>query len=194
MDKIVAVWTGWSGGPGFSNFYFGGNAAGSQLDSAAARVHAFFSAITLCLPTPITITIQPTAQNLTPGDGQISDEKPIATPGAPIVGAGGTDFASPVGACIIWRTGTTVNGRLLKGKTFLVPLATSVYDVDGTLDPSRLTELRQAATQLATSPGSAPELDLVVWHRPVAGSGGSMAPVISATVNDRAAILKSRRA
>lgn len=195
MNKITAVWSGWSGGPGFSNFYFGGDSADSaQLTVAQDRVHDFFAAITLCLPTPVTISFQPSSQVITPGDGVIQDDTPVGAVAPNVVGAGGANFAAVSGACVIWRTGITVGGRLLKGKTFLVPLAASAYDVDGTILPNRLTELRDAATALATPGAFADAQQLQVWHRPTAGAGGQAAPTGSASVSDRVAILRSRRA
>lgn len=200
MDKIVAVWNGWAGGPGYSNFYFGGGADGAQLSTAADRVYDFFQELILLIPSGITITIQPTAQEIASADGTIVAERPITTVPATIVGLGSTSYSSPSGACVTWRTTTTVNGRVLKGKTFIVPIGSNCYDVDGTLVANRLSELRIAATNLA-SPGSfATEEQLQVWSRPFVGTpgnparAGSNAPTVSATVSDRAAILRSRRA
>jgi len=194
LYKVVAVWNGWAGGPGFSNFYFGGNPTAGQAGTAQDRVHDFFESLILCLPTPITISFQTTVQVIASGDGSIVSENAV-TPVAPnVVGAGGTTFSSPSGACIIWRTGVTVGGRLLKGKTFFVPMTSAAYDTDGSLLTARLTELRAAATALAAPGAFADEQQLQVWHRPVAGAGGSNSPTVSATVSDRAAVLRSRRA
>lgn len=194
MYKVVAVWQGWAGGPGFSNFYFGGSPDGVQASQAAARVRAFFLGIVSALPSVINITIQPTVQEITPGDGQIIDEKPITTVPAPVQGAGGPGFSAPSGACIIWRTGVNVGGRLLKGKTFIVPMAKDAYDIDGTIAANRLTELQTFSAALANPGTFAEEQQLHVWHRPTAGTGGSSAPTVSSSVSDRAAILRSRRA
>lgn len=195
MNKITAVWSGWAGGPGYSNFYFGGTAADSaQLTVAQDRVHDFFALFTLCIPTGVTITFQPSSQVITPGDGVIQDDIPVGSVAPPVVGAGGANFSAASGACVVWRTGLTVAGRLLKGKTFLVPLGASAYDTDGTILASRLAELRTAASGLASPGAFAAEQQLQVWHRPVGGTGGVMAPTGTASVNDRVAILRSRRA
>jgi len=195
VNKITAVWSGWAGGPGYSNFYFGGTAADSaQLTVAQDRVHDFFAAITLCLPTGITISFLPSSQRITPGDGVIQDDIPVGSVAPAVAGAGGTNFSAPSGACVVWRTGATVGGRLLKGKTFLVPLGASSYDTDGTILASRIAELRAAASALAAPGAFAAEEQLQVWHRPVGGTGGLMSPTGTASVSDRAAILKSRRA
>src|SRR4029450_2169984 len=192
MNKIVAVWSGWAGGPGFSNFYWTGDATAAQMSAQAGAVRTFFSAITLCLPTPVSININSTSQVIDPITGDMSAEVPFTPTPASVAGAGGSTFAAPVGACVIWRTGAVVAGRALKGKTFLVPLASSAFDSDGTLLGSRLAEIRAAATDLANFSGAGASV-LGVWHRPAAGGGGgSVADVTVATVSDRAAILRSR--
>lgn len=194
MDKVVAVWTGWSGGPGFSNFYFSGNSSGTQLDDIADRVRDFFNAIVGQLPNAISISVQPTVQRITEGDGQIFDEVPIPTVPPSLTGLGGASFSAPSGACVIWRTGVSVRGRLLKGKTFLVPLASVTTDTDGTIRGSDLTQIRLAASDLVARNTAAEDGNLVVWSRPVNGAGGVSHEVTASSVADRAAILRSRRA
>jgi hypothetical protein len=193
VQKVTAVWSGWPGAPGYSNFYFSGiGLVDGDYVAMTAAVRTFFAGFTLCLPTGISILVSPVVQEIDPATGQLTGEHTASTVPTAVAGAGGTNFASPVGACVIWRTSTSINGRLLKGKTFLVPLGASSYDTDGTLLASRLAELRTAATTLADF-GSVLTRQLVVWHRPVAGAGGSIADVASATVNDRSAVLRTRR-
>lgn len=193
MQKITAIWNGWGGGPGYTAFYFGEHGDITQLNNAAARVRAFFFSLAACIPTPISVTIAPTSLEIIEGSGEIVDEIALGVVPAPVAGAGGTTFSSVSGACVIWRTASHVNGRLLRGKSYIVPMSSTCYDTDGSLLATRLTELRNAATVLAT-PGGVPATDLVVWHRPTAGAGGSFATVTTASVKDQAAVLRSRRA
>lgn len=193
MDKVTAVWTGWGGAPGYSNFYFTGTSTGADLTAITGAVRTFFAAFTLCLPTPVSVKVSQVVQEIDPVTGALVVEKTAPADPAVVVGAGGANFASPVGACIIWRTTGVRNGHIIKGKTFLVPLTTAAYDTDGTLLASRLAELRTAATALCAfaATGGA---TFGVWSRPVAGAGGGITHSGVATVNDRTAVLKSRRA
>lgn len=193
MQKIVAIWSGWAGGPGYTSFYFGEHGDQTQINNAAARVRAFFAAITACIPNSITISIAPTSLEISEGSGEIVDEIGLSVVPAVVVGTGGTSFSSPSGACVIWRTAIHVNGRLLRGKSYIVPMSSSCYDTDGSLLSGRVTDLRAAATTLAT-PGGVAATDLVVWHRPTNGAGGSFGTVVSGSVKDAAAVLTSRRA
>jgi hypothetical protein len=193
MDKVVAVWSGWSGSPGYSNFYFTGDSTGADLTGITGAVRAFFAAFTLSLPTPVSVKVSQVVQQIDPVTGNLQSEKTAPADPAVVVGAGGANFSSPAGACVIWRTTGTRNGHIIKGKTFLVPLTTAAYDTDGTIVANRLTELRAAAVALSAyaATGGA---KLGVWSRPVAGAGGGITATSTATVNDRSAILKSRRA
>lgn len=195
MIKVVAEWSGWSGSPGFSNFYFGvaGIATATNALHVQTRVHDFFGAITLCIPTGVIINFHQDSQIIDPVTGDILDTLSAATPAAAVVGAGATQFSSLSGACVIWKTSTVINSRQLRGKTFLVPLASGVYDVGGGIVANRLSDMRSAAIALAT-PGAFPAIEqLVAWHRPVGGTGGSAATTNTASVANRAAFLTSRR-
>jgi len=192
MDKVQAVWGGWPGAPGYSNFYFLGDSIGADLNAITGAVRAFFASFTLGLPTPISIQVSPVVQQIDPVTGFLQTEKTASVTPAVIAGAGGANFSSPVGACVVWRTSATHAGHLIKGKTFIVPMATGAYDTDGTLLASRLAELRTAGSTLAAFTNSAGS-GLGVWTRPISHAGGGIADVSSATVNDRSAILRTRR-
>lgn len=135
-------------------------------------------------------------QILVPGSGDVIEDTTgelvgswTATTPATVVGTGGGSIAAGVGACIGWATGGIVNGRRLRGRTFLVPMAAGGYDTDGTLGGGSLLVAQQCAGGLmAAGP-------LGVWHRPttVGGSDGTSYGVTSYKVRDKVAFLSSRR-
>lgn len=109
---------------------------------------------------------------------------------ADVTGASGTlTAAAGVGACIGWQTGGIVNGRRLRGRTFLVPLSAAAYQEDGTISSTVYPWLETLATELQASG------PLAVWHRPTTagGSDGNSYGVTSHRVRDKVAILTSRR-
>lgn len=65
-----------------------------------------------------------------------------------------------------------------------------MFDTSGTLTTAALGWIRAAADGLIEGEF---EQQLVVWSRPVGGSGGVAAPVIGQRVPDLAAVLRSRR-
>jgi hypothetical protein len=196
MHKVIATWNGFPGAPGVSNFYFGGTTTDTAADVQVTqgRVRAFFAAFTLGLPTPITIQVQQDSPVIDPATGNLTGLLTAATAQTLVTGAGGSNYSAISGGCVIWKSVGYVAGRNLRGKTFLVPLSTAAYDTDGTLLASRLAEIRTAASLLAAIGSYSPAQQLSVWHRPVAGSGGIAIHTETASVNDRVAFLKSRRA
>jgi hypothetical protein len=196
MHKVVATWSGFPGAPGVSNFYFGTGTSDSVSDVGVTqgRVRSFFAAFTLCLPTPISITVQPDSPVIDPVTGHMTGVLTAATPQTVVVGAGGSNYSAISGACVIWKSSIFMAGRNLRGKTFLVPLSTAAYDTDGTILASRLAELRTAAAALGAVGAFPANQVLMVWHRPVSGAGGASAISSTGSVNDRVAFLKSRRA
>jgi hypothetical protein len=113
----------------------------------------------------------------------------IGTPPATHNGGGGTTGPSPTGACISWTTGGINRGRLVRGRSFVVPLAAAYYDGNGSLTTPCTTQLQLAATHLIGATG----IPFSVWSRPRLGAGGAIFAALTGTVHDQAAVLRSRR-
>lgn len=191
--RVTALWGGFSGAPGYSNFYFESALLGTPLaNSAVANVRSFFQIAAELIPTGVSVTVDAAVAEIDEATGVQGDEFVASTPPAPVLGSAPGERSAPSGACINWRTGTFVNGRRLRGRTFIVPCSVAVYEGDGTIKPGYLTILRNAAADLQ-SEDLGFEGGLVTWHRPVNGAGGQAGRVTGYTVNDRAAVLTSRR-
>nr|CRY97431.1 hypothetical protein [uncultured prokaryote] len=85
-----------------------------------------------------------------------------------------------------WSTANFVGSRQLKGRTFLPGMTVAAMS-NGELGPSPQATLEAAIPQLIDG-GT-----FVVWHRPVNGAGGFVAPVTVGTVWREFAVLRSRR-
>lgn len=190
ITRLTAAWTGFRGAPGYSNFYFAGKAADEGLlEDCAETIRSFFTAFRDQLPSGISIAIRGNAEVIDEASGQITSQLDFKPP-ATVVGATTGSYSAASGAVVNWNTNAYRNGRRVRGRTFLVPLATNAYDSQGDLAGAALTNIRAGATFLSS--GAAP-LPFVVWARPVGGSGGTAEPVVSHTVPDLGAILRSRR-
>jgi len=104
-------------------------------------------------------------------------------------GGGTGAYAGGVGAVIQWITTGLVEGHRVRGRTFVVPLASNSYDGDGTLSASVVSALESAANVLLTAAAG----NHVVWSRPRPGVAGSIHPVVDFRVSDRVAWLASRK-
>lgn len=190
ITRITALWTGFRGAPGYSNFFFTGPPFDpEEARLAAVAVRNFFFAIRAHLPSSVTIQVQPTGDVIDEATGQITEQVDFEQPPT-VAGSGGADYSAASGAVVNWNTTSYRNGRRVRGRTFLVPLGSITYDGNGDLDSETVTAIRTAATELATASLPNP---MVVWSRPRDGSPGQAHAVTSASVPDLGAILRSRR-
>lgn len=192
LARVVVDWSG-TMVRGQSNSVLMFEAGTGTVDTTALR--ACFATAALALPSGLTVTI--------PSSGDLVDEFTGTLIGAwtgsavsTVAGSGGTKCAAGVGACATWQTGMVVAGKRLRGRTFLVPLASDAYDVDGTLTTAVKGYLDSFAGSLAAMPAFA------VWHRPTfTGTGpgktnngdGASRLVATGTIRDKVAVLTSRR-
>lgn len=195
--RVKAAWTGFQGAPGYNLFHFGAfsetgfTPADSQ--SAVTRVKAFFDGIQTTMPTQVRVQVLADVEVLDPSTGELQEVHGVT---APAYTQGNTlstaSFASAVGAVVGWRTSQVRRGRRIRGRSFLVPLSSTAFETDGTLNGGVITSITSAANTLRTSTGAA---GMGVWGRP-SGPGatdGVWAPCTAVSVPDMGAVLRSRR-
>lgn len=190
MHRVVVEWTGGAVvGRSVTVLHFDGT---EQAAPPVAAIRSAFQIIQPNLPTGTTITVPGQGDSIETTTGALNGVWSALQPAA-VVGPAGQTSAAGVGACVTWNTGGIVPGkkgpRKLRGRTFLVPLSTGVYDSDGTLLSSALTTINAYATAMLGTGGFG------IWHRPTTpgGTNGNSYGVISYKVRDKVAFLSSRR-
>jgi len=195
LYRAKMTWTGFVGSPGYTNMYFldPDPISASGLEQTAVRLHNFWDAIDGYLPSSVRINLPTVLEEVATATGELLAEHPFE-PGTVIAGSGTASFASPAGACINWNTAGLINGRRIRGRTFIVPMHDGGYQSDGTLADAARTAIANAANTYANA-GPGLGIDGAIWHRPSGpgASDGAAAGITSATVRDRVAILRSRR-
>lgn len=182
LRKIPVVWNGLTGLPGVSVFY------SADPDDPTVALGAFFSAISNRFPNGLTWSCAGSGDTVDVATGVLTGSWTGGTPFSQSGSGGATAYAAGCGAYVKWGTPLVVDGRRVKGRTFLAPILTSEYQSDGTITSACLTTLQTAANTLEAT-GL-----LVVWHRPSpGGSNGIAATIDSATVPDQVTSLRSRR-
>lgn len=185
--RVTARWEGFPGAPGYSNFY--GNPDPDPATAAqtmATRIRAFFSGMVGWLPADVDVLVLPVYAVLEDSTGAQTSEGTVASPPAVVNGVGSGGYSGNSGVAVNWLTTSFINGRRLKGRTFLVPLG-PVFEANGTVADSVLSEMTGLAATLVGSDGL-----FVVWHRPISGAGGAAAEISTVTIRDRSAHLRSR--
>lgn len=193
--RVKVKWTGGPGGPGFTNFHFNEFVEGDQTqanaDGAVSKTDAFISNWQSSLPTSITIAVDPIVDVITAEDGKLKSFFTTA-PAAARVGTGTGAYSAASGMCFNWYTNGVRNGRRVRGRTFVVPIAGNAMDTNGTIDNTKVTGLRTVAATFISSTGSG---DFGVYSRPSApgATDGVWYPATSFTLPDKVAVLRSRR-
>lgn len=190
LNRLVLPWTGPQiKGNAVTVLHWDGS------DNAAPPVVAVSDALQIIkgyIPSGVSIAVPNTGDRINDTTGELEGVW-STTGGATVPGTASAQCAAGVGACITWTTGGIVQGargpRKLRGRTFIVPLSYGVYEGDGTIEPTTLGVLRNFAAALqAAGP-------LAIWHRPTSAgaANGTSYGVLSNSVRDKVAFLKSRR-
>lgn len=188
--RVTARWEGFTGAPGYSNFYFYGEGGNDMHQAHRVLVREFFDEIASFIPDGVRVQIESEGAVIDEATGQLTG---YLSGTEPIFGVNGTStgtYSAASGAVVNWITNAVANGRRVRGRTFIVPVGSSGLQADGTLSTAFLTALREAADDLI---GAGSNSGLMVWSRPRAGQAGSAAIVTSAQVPDMTAVLRSRR-
>lgn len=182
ISKVQAVWTGFLGAPGVSTFYL------NTTDVDTAPFTAFFDAMEAIFPPDVHIRLESSGATVSMETGDLlggwTDE--VLTES---VGSGADIFSAASGAGVQWLTDDFVDSRRVRGRTFLVPISSSLYDGDGNVSETARDIIDDAASALVGTVGA----ELVVWHRPKPGVNGSVHSIVSGRALTRPVILRSRR-
>lgn len=194
LNRVRVHLGGFPGSPGVMTFVC--------MDAPALMdpLHTWLNLQAARMPAPTTIDIQ--------GDGDVFESTTgtvtgtwSATPPANITCLTVDTYAAGVGALVHWKTDTYLSGRLLRGRSFIVPITRGVFATDGTLTPESRAALTTEANAFVTSVVG----NLAVWQRPrvakpadgsrraITARGGGHATVVTAVVPDRGVFLTSRR-
>lgn len=196
MLKVTARWDGFVGAPGYSNFFFVDSNPEASWDqganASAAAVEAFFGAVKHLIPNHATITVQSDTPIVDSASGEIVGFTSSGTHTAIAGTAAAAAYSAASGGVVTWRTVGVRNGRRVRGRTFVVPLANVAYENNGSLVAGAITSFGNATGAILNMTGTA---QFGIWSRPSApgATDGQWFDVMNATVPDKVAILRSRR-
>lgn len=194
IAQIQATWAGLTGLPGYSFFYVRSTAASPN------PVQAFFEAIKTFLPSPLTVQVPNTGRLIDETNGKMTGVWGAGTT-TTTAASGVATFAPQAGVQVKWDTNGFVNGRHVRGRTYIVPLISTSYSTGGTVVSTTCNAINTAATTLISSYTG----NLVVWARPlferdadgnptdVLIRAGSIHTVSTSTVPIKSATLNRRR-
>lgn len=189
LYRIESVWSGLTGMPGYTTFY-------SLSTPDPTDVRAFFLAVAAYIPSPCTIQVAGSGDIIDDDEGELQGTWTGATPG--VVGCTGGAYGAPAGGIVSWTTSTVRRGRILRGRTFLVPMSSSNYTTSGQITSGTVSTIQTAAAALVSAFAG----QLVVWGRPVWDysttpptklASGTNGIVTGAVAQSKVATLRTRR-
>lgn len=188
---VQAISTGFPGAPGYTTLYFSA-ATGTDRDNACEAAHTFWNNCKGLFPDEWSVQLAPEHRVLDCETGELLSYH--STPGTaddPVVGTDGANrfAAGPAGVCVSWSTDTVNWSRKVRGRTFLVPIGGSAIEANGSLEPGGRSSLEDHGQTLIDDGAST----FIVWSRPRSGAGGVDAEATIARINDKVAVLRSRR-
>lgn len=189
MADILRMRVAWTGTPvpggGVSTFYALPTTTVSAWQTA---VKTFFSSCSNFIANGITWTIPANGDTIDDTTGHLTGAWTNGTDQTTTSGTSGS-FAAGVGMLVRWKTGSIYHNRRIQGRTFLLPVASNLYEADGTILNSQITLAQNAANAYVATPNIFP----VVWSRPGKKGPGSSFGINSAQAMDKVAVLRSRR-
>lgn len=171
-------------GSGLATHYFSDGTAAGHL----AALRTLWSSFAGSMPSSVTIRVPGSGEVIDPTTGNITGTWAGTAP-ALVTGAAAGAYAAGVGMRVRWYTNTTVNGRLVKGSTFVVPLAVGAYESDGSILPGVVSANQTAIDTAVSAFGT----DFRIWHRPKGALAGGAHQVVNGVLVDRTSWLTSRR-
>lgn len=185
IAEYRALWNVPGGGSGFSVFHFTFAGSAPVAQTIAANTRTFFNSLAASFPDDVQINFDTEVLDKN-DDGSLVAAWAV-TPPAEVQGTNAGIYARAVGARVDWGTGTIVAGRRLVGRTYLVPMAASLFDSTGVITAASITTILNAANALITATGL--NRPLRVWSR----THQTSSVVTNAAVPPSGAVLRGRR-
>lgn len=185
LNRVRCVW----GGPGV----VGGGLSTHYLDTPVAgyiaEIAEFYEEVLKYAPPFVSVSIPNSGDQINSETGDIIGGWSEGSPSTKNGTSATATYAAGVGARIVWNTVGRTNNRLVRGSTFIVPLASSQYANDGTLDNTMRGDLQFRADTLLTALGPS----FVIWSRPNGVAAGTVNSIVGSTAPDKVSWLRSRR-
>jgi hypothetical protein len=194
--RITAVWSGFTGAPGYTKFSFADLTDATSRNAAGAKVRQLFEDLKGFRKLGMTVLVNPAIDEFDMATGALTGSSMMTTPPTASDGsaAAGTLYVGGSGFCITWNTGLILARRRVRGRTFFVP-AVLCADTDGTIPATAVTTIQTAANTFLALTAPRPNIWSRQWSTgsPPVQIGGALAPIDSFTFRDMASQLRSRR-
>jgi hypothetical protein len=193
---IYQVRTNWTGSFGATDSVMHFDQVSGTAQQAATAVMNMWQSIDNALHSSVSWALDTDVRTLNEATGALSAIATVSAASA--TGSGTGDYVDLLQGLIVWNTGEVVDGRLLRGRTFIPGITEASVDTTGRPTSGFASVVNTAVSTLIADVNSQP----VVWHRPVySGTGssrvlernGSFEASTSAALKNRFSYMSGRR-
>jgi hypothetical protein len=179
MLRVRANWVGVPGSPYVTNMYFGDS---NDPQECVDHMAEFLTIVSAVVVNEAAWSIEPDVATVDPVSGAVTAS--VTVDGANGQGVSTEEILPPSQQILVrWNTGAYINGRQLRGRTF-VPALGDDTNVNGTVDGTyRTAIIGDVTTWLGAGPVP------LIWSK----SNGETRLVLSVDVWEQFAVLRSRR-
>lgn len=183
MYRVTTIFSGTPVvGGGICRFHF--SEAGGSPQAAHAAVVAFWQAAKVYVHSSVGMRVEPAIYSVNEGTGQITGFS--TTDAVGIQGTGVGDLLPPASQALIrWRTGFYLNGREVRGRTFVPGQQRNGQAADGSVAVTEVNGLNTAGDALVNSSSA----QLVVWSK----ANSLTVDAVDADTWGKFAVLRRRR-
>lgn len=181
-------------GGGLSTMYWApGSIGGSTADATdcLARFRAMWVSIATRLSSTISFVFDQTVLAIEATTGVLTGSY-TAAPALTVVGGSASEpLPRQTQGLIRWGTASVINGRRVRGRTFVPGVQEGDNDGTGSPVAALVTALTTAGATILTAGATTSEA--CIWHRPVGGAGGASPDITSVQGAPTWSVLRSRR-
>jgi hypothetical protein len=197
LARVKVDISNFPGGPGVNVLHFSSGTTGpdwieTNVDTVYDEVYAAYIAVAQYYAPGVVITVGQDFDIVDSVSGNLIDVVTVSTPSDPINGAGASGAISRGQAvCLAYYTDNYTNGKRLRGRSFLGPVAPGIFASTGLINQAVLSEIEDEWT--AMSSGLGPRL--AVYHRPSndTSADGYYGDVVTVIGRQRPSNLRSRQ-
>lgn len=189
--QYKAFWSIPEAGPSVSTFHFYDGTNPPAVQTIANAVRAFFAAFPSLIPEECAVSFDSEVVRINTATGVLEESFPVIEP-AVVAGTSSAAWAAGTGARVQWLTDRIINGKRVRGATFIVPLHSTSFTGTGRVSGATITTLNNAGAALISATGTASH-PLSVWSRPTDVRPGDRTTVLTASTSATPGTLRTRK-
>jgi hypothetical protein len=172
----------------------GGDWNATSAQTAVNAVRTFWDAFKTYLPNEVVLTVSPVVDVYSTSLGALVGSYTAATAPAQVTGGDTGIYSMASGVKVQWNTGVILNGRRVRGSTFIVPAGGTAFTVSGLVGATPRSSINTAGANLISAMATATH-PFGVWSRPktTTSDDGVFSAITAPETVEKGAILRGRR-